>query len=353
MDMSRHSMGPFKLLHLPNGSDDVISRQSGPRDAFEKLHQEGVLSAYEVSLFLAEFRRSRDAAAVQKEILRCAKAMRPDIIFWQHISEFPVDRKFFHDLRDASQGALLAYHEGDAFDRCVKRISPSLRTAMSSADIVFTVALGKLAQLMRKNGAKDLRYLPHSYDKRRFGKPWDFSDRREYKVAMIANSGRRRIPGLYMPGGRQRACLAQRLATAHGADFALYGRSWPEFASLRGPLAFDRQEQAIRNSWVSVNWDHFDDLAYYFSDRLPISLVAGVPHVTTYHEGYEDMFSGCPGLYTARSVDEAVAKVDWVLSHSRKQLVEIGQATYEWVKERFDADNIYRHAILLCAEKMR
>ena len=203
MHAQTRSMAPLKLLHLPNDlSYDIAHRQNGPRDAFEKLHQEGVLSGYDVFPFLAEYGRSKDAKAVRREILSRAKAMRPDIIFWHHIGNMPVDQDFFNDLRDASQSALFAYHEGDPFGRLFKRINPYLRTILSNADIVFSIALGKLANLMRENGAKDLRYLPHSYEKARSGKPWDFSDRRAYRLSMIANCGATRIPSRYFPGGR-------------------------------------------------------------------------------------------------------------------------------------------------------
>lgn len=344
----------MKLLHLPNDPsyEDIANRQNGPRDAFEKFHHEGLLSGYDVFQFLAEYRRSKDAKAVKDEILDRARTMQPDIIFWHHIGNVPVDQKFFDDLRDASQSALLVYHEGDPFGRRFKKINPYLRIILSNADVVFSIALGKLAELMRENGARDLRYLPHCYDQARFGKPWEFGDRRAYKLSMIANCGSTRIPGRYFPGGRNRLRLARRLSRNYGTEFALYGRGWSNLVSARGRVAFDRQEEAIRDSWVSVNWDHFDELAHYFSDRLPISLAAGVAHVTSYHEGYEDMFTGCPGLYTAKTVDEAVTKVDWMLSRSHKQLIEDGRGAYEWVKGRLDAETIYRHAIDLCAEKI-
>src|SRR6202012_1118373 len=110
------------------------------------------------------------------------------------------------------------------------------------------------------------------------------------------------------------------LAAIYGNEFALYGEGWRDSISARAPLPFGEQESAIRNSWVSVTWGHFDDYAFYFSDRLPISLAAGVPHVTTYQPGYEDLFAGCPGLYFAQSPDDAIAKVDWLLSKTKRQL---------------------------------
>ena len=74
MSQSGSSYPPLKLLHLPNDPayEQPEFRQHGPRDAFEKLHREGVLSAYEAYPFLAEWRRTRDAAATRAGILRLA-----------------------------------------------------------------------------------------------------------------------------------------------------------------------------------------------------------------------------------------------------------------------------------------
>jgi len=347
--------GKVSLFHLPNDPsyEDVANRQNGPRDAFVNFCQNGLLSDYQDYAFLSEFRRNRNAGAIQAEILRRVAAMRPTIIFWHHLSEFPVDQLFMDRLRDSAPGALLVYHEGDAFGRYRKRISGQMRVMLANADLTFSIALGELAQLMRDSGAKDLRYLPHSYDERRFGKAWDYNQKRAFKISMIASRGTTRIPGIYAPGGRRRDALVRRLAARYRSDFALYGKGWNGLVSWRGAIPFDRQEDVTRSSLVSVNWDHYDHLPYYFSDRLPISLAAGVPHITSYHAGYEDMFGTCPGLYTARTVSELMTKIDWLLSKPRAELIEEGQASHEWVKTRLNANAVYRRALDICVEKIR
>jgi hypothetical protein len=352
--VDRWPSGPLRLLHLPNDPhhNDLASYPTGPRDAFAALLNEGILSRYETLLFLADYRKSRDAEEVKRNILARAAAIQPDIVYWHHVAEFPVDQKFIERLRDVAGNPLLVYHEGDAWGRFKKRVNSQLRIMLTNADLVFCVGLGGLAEIFRKAGAKDLRHLPHVYDARRFGSVWDYTSARTYKVSMIANNWPGRLPGTYMPGGRKRVALARKMTATYGFDFALYGIGWPNLISLREPLPFDQQEHAIRNSWVSVNWDHFDGYAYYFSDRLPISLAAGVPHVTTYHCGYEDMFSECPGLYFAQSPSDVVTKVDYVLSKTKRQLSEEGRAAQEWAKLHLEAEVVFRHSIEICAEKL-
>jgi len=102
-----------------------------------------------------------------------------------------------------------------------------------------------------------------------------------------------------------------------------------------------------------VSWDHFDDFARCVSARLLISLAADAPHVTTYHDGDKDIVEGSPGLDLACTVDEAAAKMDFMLGRSRKQLIEEGKSAFEWTGDRLDAVAVYRHAIEICMERTR
>ena len=164
---------------------------------------------------------------------------------------------------------------------------------MAESDITFLVGLGYLADAARAAGAKKVRLAPHSYDSVRFDQPWNPPRQRPLDAVMIANLHNiKRIPGLYLPGGRQRKQLGRAFHQHLGDRFAAYGggSGWKGEAYARGPIRFDQQSDMIRSAWMSVAWDHFDDLPMYSSDRLPISLACGVPHLTNYQRGYEPGF---------------------------------------------------------------
>jgi hypothetical protein len=153
----------------------------------------------------------------------------------------------------------------------------------------------------------------------------------------------RRLKWITLPGGKQRADLATRLTREFGGRFGLYGAGWRGLPS-QGPVAFTEQERVIQSARLSVNWDHFHSYPYYFSDRLPISLAAGVPHVTSYHPGYEQFFSGCPGLYWVRSVAELIDCVRWLLCKSDAELLEQGLAARRWVAQRLEGRTTFERA---------
>ena len=142
---------------------------------------------------------------------------------------------------------------------------------------------------------------------------------------MIANRNRGRIPGSAVPGAWRRAQFAKLLERQYGSRFALYGHGWEGNSSWRGPLAFDEQGEANRSAWVSASWDHFPSIANYTSNRAPISLASGVPHVSNYRPGFELMYPPGSGLFWAGSVRAVAEMVAVVLALPRDDLLALGE----------------------------
>jgi hypothetical protein len=343
-----------RLLYLPNEPDeaDPTQHQIGPRKAFSRLQDEGVISSLEIFSFLSKYRKGTPISEINRELLDIVDRFQPDIVFWQHVSEFPVEQEFIETFKRRARYRLLVYHEEDPYDGRVKRISPAMRVLLTNCDIAFSGGLEPMSGLMRRYGARDVRLLLHNYDNVRSGTPWDPPYSRPYDVVMIANSIRRRLLRTYLPGGNRRAELARSLSHRFGKSFALFGNGWAGLQAARGPLPFSQQEKTIRNAWISVNWDHFDRISYYSSDRLPISLAAGVVHVTTYHTGYDSLFKDCPGLYAVKSVEDAVSCVEWLLSRPKEVLIAEGLAAKKWAEAHLEADGVFRQAIMMCLDKL-
>ncbi len=344
----------MKLYYLPNEGreNDPILAQVGPRKAFNRLVQDGTLSRLSTYSFLAKLRAGRSIEDIKREIISECEAFQPDIILWQHISEFQADDAFLVDLKRRSQCQLFVYHDEDPFGRFVKPITKQMAAMFRASDLVMMGGTGEFFELARRNGAKDVRYLAHSFDNVRFGKPWAPPMKRNVKLTMIGSRIRRRIPGLTFPGAPRRFELARKLDRLFGRSFALYGSGWDGLSSARGKIPFDQQEAALRQGLVSINWDHFDHIPYYFSDRLPISLAAGVPHVTSYHPGYEFLFKDCPGLFAVRTIDEAVSCAQWLLSQPTEELMKMGLEGKAWAEKHLEADVVYKDAIRICIDKI-
>ncbi len=337
---------PFRLLHLPN--EEVLDnkkKQIGARKAFQKMLDDGELSGLHTYSFLYESSQLEggyEAACVK--ILEEAREFKPDVIFWQHIDIFKISQDFLLELKNISSKPKLIYHEADPYGRYFKTFSEPMKVMVKEADMVFLVGLGIFAQLMMEHGAKRVYYAPHNFDNIRSGTPWEPTLKREEDLVMIANLGNTRVPGRYFPGGKRRKLLAKKLSERFGRRFALFGRGWDDLEASRGMLPFDMQEETIRSARISINWDHFDTVPYYFSNRLPISLAAGVPHITCYHPGYEHVFKDCPGgLYAVKTIDEAVETAQYLLSLPDEYLIEEGRKGREFVFEHLEANTVYRN----------
>jgi hypothetical protein len=344
----------LRLLYLPN--EGAEGDQIGPRRAFERFLAEGKLGAYQAYSYLVRAKTLGNHRAALDELFNTAREFSPDVVFVQHMSDsYPVDRAYLQKLKALSSHPRLVQWEGDVFGHMIKKPSTTLRNVMAESDITFLVGLGYMADMAREAGAPKIRFAPHSYDSLRFDLPWEPPRQRPLDVVMIANlHSLKRIPGLYLPGGRQRKLLAKVFHQSFGSRFAVYGggAGWKREAYARGPIPFHEQSDKIRSSWMSVAWDHFDEIPMYSSDRLPISLACGVPHLTNHQPGYELAFGGIPGLYWFHTPQEAVDIALYLLSMPVERRVELGMAAAEEMRRRFHADKIYGDMLQIIREEL-
>lgn len=330
------------LLYLPN--EGTPGDQVGPRAAFEALAREGRLSAYQAFSYLVEARRDGAEGALRR-LEALVRERRPDVLLWQHVSDFPVGKEHLAALRAASPGTHLLYHEGDVYGRWVKRLPRATRRLMAAADTVALVGKGEYAALARGAGARRVIYTPHSADTVRFGRPWTPTDRRELDVVLIGNRLTSRRPWGRIPGAAAREALGRALGRRFGERFAVYGRGWEGFVGARGPLAFAEQEEAQRQAWVTVSWDHFDTVEAYFSDRLPIALLSGVPHVKNHQPGYEAVFGARPPFSWAKDVGGILGQVERLLALPVAERNGLGERARLWAAEHLTARPVYERLL--------
>ncbi|GAB4470766.1 MAG: hypothetical protein OHK0057_13730 [Thermoflexibacter sp.] len=337
----------MKLLYLPNESAlDNKRMQIGARKAFQKLLEKGELSELEIFSYIFETKQ-HGLEASKGKIIQLVEQFQPNIIFWQHVEHFDITEDFIGKIKNTASKPKLVYHEADPYTRHIKKINGNMKIMFRNSDAVFMVGIGIFAELAREAGAKRVYFSPHNFDNIRSGTDWTPTLQRENDLVMIANAmGYVRIPGRYFPGSQHRKELGKKLSKLFRKRFALYGKGWQGLEASRGQLPFDQQENAIRSAWVSINWDHFDEVPFYFSNRLPISLAAGVPHITSWHPGYDIIFKECKGgLYTAKTVDEAVEIAQYLLSQPKEFLIEEGQKGKDFVFKHLEADIVYSNII--------
>lgn len=347
-------MRPLRFFYVPN--ETVEGDQVGPRKAFGLLHDQGVFSQYSAYSYLVERGKAPSHEEALRRLHAAVEAFQPDVIYFQHLNgSYPVDRAWVRRLKSVASKPRFVWHDPDPYGKFIKPLDDTMKAALAETDMAILVGLGYLAEHVRRAGARQVLFAPHSYDDERFGQPWQPTLSRTYDAIMIANlTCLKRIPFLYLPGGRNRKVMSRAFHAAYGERYAVFGggQGWEGEPYCRGPIAFDAQERVIRSSWLTVNWGQFDEIAMYSSDRLPISLASGVVHVTNHQRGYEHVFAGAPGIYFVRSPAEALDVVDFLLSKPREELVEIGMAGAAYARERLNATKVYADIVTAIRQQL-
>lgn len=347
-------MKPLRLFYLPNES--TPGDQVGPHKAFRLLQEQGVLSALTSYSYLVERKRFNRHEDALDDLLQAIEAFQPDLIFWQHLNKtYSVERAYLRRIKGVTSQPKLVWHDPDPYGRFIKPVDPVMKNALAECDMAVLVGLGDLAHWARAAGARRLLLAPHSYDDIRSGHAWEPTLERPFDAIMIANLVcLKRIPFLHLPGGRKRKVLSRAFHRAYGERYAVFGagQGWRGEPYCLGPIAFNDQEQTIRSAWLTVNWGQFDDIAMYSSDRLPISLASGVPHITNYQRGYEHLFPGAKGIYFVHSPAEALDVADMLLSLPRERLVEIGQEGVNYARENLNATTVYRDIVTAIRQQL-
>ncbi len=340
-----------RVLYLPNESEqNGENGQVGGRAAFKRMLGDGTIGALTTYSFLASYYESgKSATTSHAELLDTVAQCQPEIIFWSHPDDYPVTDELILAIRRVGANPLLVYHEGDPFDRWYKRLGNPQRKLYAASDVFFTVGLGDGRRLFEAIRPHKHLYHTQSYTEcERFGdKPATGVLGSRFDAVMIGNIPKR-LGLLRHPGSPERVRLARGLRKRFGSRFACYGSGWPDHTNAAGPIRHVTQRDVIQTSRMSLMWEHFPRYSYYYSDRLPIALAAGVPFITSARAGYDILFPNVPGLFLAATVEDALDLAVYLRSLSLETLAGLGEAGRRWVLENLDASIVFKRMMTTC-----
>ena len=256
----------------------------------------------------------------------------------------------WQDLIQALSGRTVVYWEGDPWGRG-KPVNLTMSQWLTRADLVFAVAGPPNTTLLRRNGARHIDLIPHTYSQAHFAAAeaaWIPTTATAIDCIMIASNSTRTkipIPGLTgLPGGLPRFRLGWHLTHDRGRNSKLFGHGWPRGWKVL-PCEFDEQTQVIQGARVSANWDNYPHLSAYTSDRLAISMLAGRPHVSTRHPSMELFPGEAMGVFLVDSVGHVLDRVDDLLSRGDDEINRLGEAAWSWVRFRLSDRELIRHML--------
>jgi hypothetical protein len=307
----------------------------GLREEFAHLRDSGVLEAYDAVAPVALARGGLAWPEVVARVAEAAARIHPTLILVLSPKAGSWTEEDVARVLAPTESATVSYWEGDPWGRR-NRPTPSMVPWLRAATQVFTTALGEQYDVLRAAGARHVRFVANTYCHVQFAQSelaWVASGEETGHVVMVGSRAGR-IAGIStVPGARQRQRLVRRASRRFGQDFRVYGHGW-RGPSAAGPVPFAAQAGTIRTGVVSVNWDHYPAHPGYSSDRLPNSLVAGRPHVTTKHPDTDWLPGTAQGLFLAATPQDVVDTAAQIRELPQAERADLGRAAHAWVKDR-------------------
>jgi hypothetical protein len=357
MPSATSSIAP-RVLYLPNELDfREETGQVGGRAAFRAMLNDGILAELRVYSFLAEFYAvNRDKSKAHASLLDVVRTFQPDIIFWQHPSDYGLDQELLLAIRACGSSPVLVYQEGDPFDTWYKTIHSEVKTLYAESDVFFTIGLGAARrQFFAIRAHPHFYYSPHCFDVERIGSAAPRMEEigSRYDAIMIGTIAARMKGMLKQPHAMNRVRLAQGLAKIFGDRFAAFGRGWPADANPRGMLPFAEQAITIQSSRMSVIWELYPEYSFYHSDRLPIALAAGIPFVSNFKPGYETLFRNVPGVFTGDTIEEILDICVYLRGLPVEEIAALGAGARNYAFSHFEAKVVFRKMLDVCIDIWR
>lgn len=309
------------ILNLLNGPEGC---QIGIEDGFQSLKDSGMISNV-YNFYLKAHIDKKGLSDTLSTVYEMAKTLAVEVVIVYHLSNCHIPKDFFLKLKNLPSKPTLVYDEHDGYERFRKPFSQPMKTAISEAHIISLCGLGSIVKMIEKKHRPKVVYTPHHTTIQRFDLGWQPTLKRKYDVLLIGNKLTSRIPFKRLSGAKIRKDLVRQLGECFGDRFAVYGNGWEGFIGNKGPLDFEKQFDAIRESWLTVGVDHCTGMSYYFSDRLPISMCSGVAHICHYHIGYELLFKYANELLWFKAPNEAIDIIKVTLSKGTSHLITLGE----------------------------
>ena len=317
----------------------LISNESSPGDAagqingYELLVESGEIASFDY----VSHAEGYDAIPAFDRVMAAISGKNYDLVVLWSPKNFPNSHSKFETILSALGNLPILYWEGDAWGRIssAKPITPQMRWWLQAAEIVFTTTLFQDKENLEKYTKDRVIFMPNTYCHLYFSEHEKNPPLAEYKydACLIGNNASRFPIVSGLPGSIRRFELVARLKTSRYIHANIYGSGWPRYWSS-APIHYGLQCEIIRTHRISLNWDHFPSYSGYSSDRLPISLIAGRPHITTQHPGMSWIPSEDIGLFQVSSPSSAVDKAKQLLQLDPKVTWNMGLEAHKWARER-------------------
>jgi spore maturation protein CgeB len=335
----------MKLLVMLNensaGAHDDVYR------AIDNCIHKGIISEKYIYPFLAKLSVGAKEKEVLNEILNFCKSYLPDLILWMHTGKFNISKNIIREIRNLKSGPIMGYWDGDIYQSLFQSVPNEVLNLSAECDVIFLQGFGDMSRKMEAKGCKDIRFVPAFGDEKRFY-PIKNS-KKEYDIVMIGNYITSRNPfRITLPGTKFRKEIADAFSERYGNKFAVFGNNW-KGSYAKGIVPYFEQHKIYSKSRVAFSINS-NSGKYYFSDRLPIAMLAGIPIIQNYEEGFDELFKDCKELRIFKSIEEVLLHCEELLNKSEHERREIGCKLNYYAMKKFTAKFAFQYMIIVLKE---
>lgn len=318
----------MKLLFVSQGRTTVD--HPGWKASLRRLQTEGVIETW-VDLPWIGYGETHGWKGLYNHIVHLCEENKFDVVYFHYFHKYgvPSPAECIRALRLLKPRPIIVVSCGDGFN--VHIYEPfhyprNFRISATMADLVFSTQMGQAADAMQRWGAKNVVLTPNSLCPVRF-KSYQtdpVKHRFDFDVVMIGsrNAMGRNPLFWHITAPRVRRKIAEALTRRFGKRLGLFGHHWDGFVSAQGPCSFDTQQETFRRGRIIVGGNPYSYCDYYSSNRLFFEVASGIPTVELRVPHLDKIFRDGDQVYFADSVDDIVAKCEWLLKQDPVELYD-------------------------------
>ena len=331
----------MKALLLIHGK---LNSEISIEQSFEQMSQEGIFTDIKVFYYMdfyLQFGRYR----TNKEIKDLSITFLPDYIFLFHVTKFPLDQNLLNAIKQIKSKPKLIYDEGDIYGGWAKPITKSMKLVMRNSDFVSIRGKGSWLKRIQKYNS-NIIYTPHCASLSHLLKNNQLLKTRNRKFVFIGNSVKSIFGNIRrLSGAKEREQFVNSMSLLFPKEFQVFGRGWGKLKTNKGPIEFKEQLFIDLNNWFHVSYEHYPNVSHYYSDRLPIALLAGQIYLTHFHEGYDEIFAGCEFIFFFKTHQEAIKQIEYLASLSDEELLKLSNEAHEFAKQNMLPEVVWKKTV--------
>ena len=302
----------IKVLYLPLNTPDII--QYGMYNAFKAIGVELHVFDFYQKMIVDKM----SIANIRHEFIQKIRELQPNLVHMQLQFTSVIDDTTIIAARNVSNKTIFTNWTGD-----IRNNVPGEFVQISKVvDYSLISSVGQI-ELYENAGCKNVKYWQIGYNPDLYFPKYNTNFK--YDVSFAGA-----YYGDQFPGSKVRLDAVKVLQNTLGDKFGLFGASFPSDVITNGQIPQSEVNDIYANSMCVLSINNFNDVSYYFSDRLLMCLASGRPTISFKFPGCENYFQDKGDLIIANNVEEIVSAVNY-LKNNINEANRIGKNGYRKV----------------------